>query len=117
VEAAGPRRAGLARPYSSDDPEDGKEYAEGDEAKLSLHRADHCAAKDDSIRHDVAREMHGILPIDRPSCALERPNFARPHKTLSITGEDGQTIKRTPAMAAGVADHIWTAAEIVELLD
>jgi IS1 family transposase len=42
-------------------------------------------------------------------------NFGRPHKSLEITGEDGKTIKRTPAMAAGIADHIWTAAEIVEL--
>lgn len=42
-------------------------------------------------------------------------NFGRPHKSLTITGEDGKTIKRTPAMAAGIADQIWTAAEIVEL--
>jgi hypothetical protein len=27
------------------------------------------------------------------------------------------TIKRTLAMAAGIADHIWTPAEIVRLLD
>ena len=35
-------------------------------------------------------------------------NFARPHKTL-----DG----RTPAMAAGIADHKWTNYEIAALLD
>lgn len=35
-------------------------------------------------------------------------NFARPHQSLR-----GQT----PAMAAGVADHRWTAEEIVGLLD
>jgi hypothetical protein len=35
-------------------------------------------------------------------------NFARPHKTL------GNPYPRTPAMAAGVEDHIWTPAEIVE---
>jgi IS1 family transposase len=34
-------------------------------------------------------------------------NFARPH----------QTLKTTPAMAAGVADHPWTIEEIVGLLD
>jgi hypothetical protein len=45
------------------------------------------------------------------------PNFARPHKTLSIPNEDGAATKRTPAMAAGVADHIWTAEEIVRLAD
>jgi hypothetical protein len=37
-------------------------------------------------------------------------NFARPHKSLA------NPYPRTPAMAAGVADHIWTPAEIVELL-
>jgi len=36
-------------------------------------------------------------------------NFARPHKSLT------KPYPRTPAMAAGVADHIWTPAEIVEL--
>jgi IS1 family transposase len=36
-------------------------------------------------------------------------NFARPHSSLgSLT---------TPAMAAGVADHVWSAEEIVGLLD
>jgi len=44
-------------------------------------------------------------------------HFGRPHMSLSIKDENGKTIKRTPAMAAGIADHIWTAAEIVELAD
>jgi hypothetical protein len=34
-------------------------------------------------------------------------NFARPHQTLK---------GKTPAMAAGVADHVWTVEEIVALL-
>lgn len=34
-------------------------------------------------------------------------NFARVH----------QTLKQTPAMAAGIADHVWTIEEIVGLLD
>lgn len=38
-------------------------------------------------------------------------NFARPHKTLS------NPYPRTPAMAAGVADHAWTLKEIAALLD
>jgi IS1 family transposase len=38
-------------------------------------------------------------------------NFARPHKTLK------ERYPRTPAMAAGVADHIWTLEEIAALLD
>ena len=38
-------------------------------------------------------------------------NFARTHKTLS------NPYPRTPAMAAGVADHVWTLQEIAALLD
>ena len=38
-------------------------------------------------------------------------NFARPHKTLSTP------YKTTPAMAAGITDHVWLVEEIVELLD
>jgi IS1 family transposase len=38
-------------------------------------------------------------------------NFARPHKTLS------KPYPTTPAMAAGIADHVWSIEEIVGLLD
>lgn len=38
-------------------------------------------------------------------------NFARPHRSLA------KPYARTPAMAAGVADHIWTCEEIAALLD
>jgi IS1 family transposase len=38
-------------------------------------------------------------------------NFARPHKTLS------KPYPRTPAMAAGITDHVWGMNEIVGLLD
>ena len=34
-------------------------------------------------------------------------NFARVHQTLRVT----------PAMEAGIADHVWTVDEIVGLLD
>jgi IS1 family transposase len=44
-------------------------------------------------------------------------NFARVHTTLTITNPDGTKTKRTPAMAAGVADHVWTLQEIAGLLD
>lgn len=36
-------------------------------------------------------------------------NFARPHKTLA------NPYPRTPAMAVGIANHIWTVDEIVRL--
>jgi IS1 family transposase len=38
-------------------------------------------------------------------------NFARPHSALK------ERYPRTPAMAAGVADHIWSLEEIAHLLD
>jgi IS1 family transposase len=38
-------------------------------------------------------------------------NFARPHTSLK------NPYPRTPAMAAGVADHVWTLQEIAGLLD
>jgi IS1 family transposase len=38
-------------------------------------------------------------------------NFARPHKTLT------KKYPTTPAMAAGVADHVWTVQDIAELLE
>lgn len=38
-------------------------------------------------------------------------NYGRPHKSLA------NPYPRTPAMAAGLADHIWTAEEIAGLLD
>lgn len=34
-------------------------------------------------------------------------NFARIHKTLRVT----------PAMEAGIADHVWSIEKIVSLLD
>ena len=40
-------------------------------------------------------------------------NFARPHQTLT----QGAGFKTTPAMAAGVSDHVWTIEEIIHLLD
>jgi IS1 family transposase len=44
-------------------------------------------------------------------------NFARVHQSLTITHEDGTRTKQTPAMAAGVAGHVWTLREIAALLD
>lgn len=40
-------------------------------------------------------------------------NFARPHTTLT---KAARGIHTTPAMAAGVADHVWTLAEIAALV-
>ncbi len=41
-------------------------------------------------------------------------NFCRAHQTLT---RDANGIKTTPAMAAGIADHVWTVEEILGLMD
>jgi hypothetical protein len=38
-------------------------------------------------------------------------NFCWPVRTLDAKEADGRIEKRTPAMAAGLADHVWTTAE------
>jgi IS1 family transposase len=38
-------------------------------------------------------------------------NFCWPVRTLRIRGDDGHWQDRTPAMAAGLADHVWPLAE------
>ncbi|MDQ3677760.1 MAG: IS1 family transposase [Actinomycetota bacterium] len=44
-------------------------------------------------------------------------NFGRVHMSLTVENDDGTRTKRTPAMAAGIADHVWTLREIAALLD
>lgn len=44
-------------------------------------------------------------------------NFARPHQSLRVKNADGTFTKRTPAMAAGLSDHVWSTWEIAELLE
>jgi len=46
-----------------------------------------------------------------PALAEAADNPARPHKRLA------NSYPRTPAMAAGISDHIWTREEIAALLD
>ena len=41
-------------------------------------------------------------------------NFCRPHTTLTKAAKG---VYRTPAMAAGLTDHVWTVADLVALLD
>lgn len=40
-------------------------------------------------------------------------NFCRPHMTLTKAANG---VKTTPAMAAGISDHIWTLAELLALV-
>jgi uncharacterized protein YhbP (UPF0306 family) len=41
-------------------------------------------------------------------------HFVRPHSSLIILSDDGtDLIQKTPAMAAGVTDHIWSIKELL----
>ena len=44
-------------------------------------------------------------------------NFARVHSSLTITNDGRHDHQAHPAMAAGVADHVWSLYEIAALLD
>ncbi len=44
-------------------------------------------------------------------------NFCRLDQSLTITTPEGKRIKRTPAMAAGVAVHPWSLTQLVERLE
>ena len=54
------------------------------------------------------------------SCALEDAvyNLTRPNKSLRVEVEDDQRrwVPRSPAMAAGLTDHIWTIKELMMLV-
>jgi len=56
----------------------------------------------------------------RASCALEDLvyNFAKPVKSLrvEINNDQRRWELRSPAMAAGITDHIWTIGEIMMML-
>jgi hypothetical protein len=40
-------------------------------------------------------------------------NFCWPVRTLRVKGEDGHWQQRTPAMAAGLTDHVWTLRKVL----
>src|SRR3954470_15366981 len=42
-------------------------------------------------------------------------NFCWPVRTLRVKGEDGTWQRHTPAMAAGLADHVWPLSEWLTL--
>ncbi len=44
-------------------------------------------------------------------------NFGRVHQTLAVKREGKSAVKRTPAMAAGIAQYPWSVNQIAALLD
>jgi hypothetical protein len=44
-------------------------------------------------------------------CTLYSSNFGWPVRTLRVQDAEGHWRQRTPAMAAGLSDHIWMLSE------
>ena len=44
-------------------------------------------------------------------------NFCRLHESLTIKDVNGKSVKRTPAMAAGIAQYPWSLTQLTQLLD
>ena len=38
-------------------------------------------------------------------------HFCWPVRTLALKGEEGRRVERSPAMAAGLTDHVWSMSE------
>jgi hypothetical protein len=101
-------------------------YGDPDEVKATL--GSHTAYVERT--HLTSRQMNGrlvrkTLSFSKELCLLEAAscwedalyNFTRPLKTLRLqVGPDPshpRWLPRTPAMAAGLTDHIWTVKELL----
>jgi hypothetical protein len=60
-----------------------------------------------TYRFSKAWEVHEAMTY----FTAYRYNFCWPVRTLRTQGEDGRWRQRTPAMAAGLADHVWSLEE------
>lgn len=77
-------------------------------------------------RHMTGRLVRKTLGFSKRRAMLEAAciwedivyNFARHVKTLRVEVNDGlrRWLKRSPAMAAGLTDHIWTLEELLSLV-
>jgi IS1 family transposase len=72
-------------------------------------------------RHRNARKARKTYRFSKDWCVHEAMtyftlysyNFCWPVRTLRVCQEDGRWQRRTPAMAAGLADHVWSLREWV----
>jgi hypothetical protein len=66
-------------------------------------RKSYCFAKDWSVHQAITY------------FTMSSSNFCWPVRTLRVKTEDGSWQRRTPAMAAGLADHVWSLSEWLTL--
>jgi len=70
-------------------------------------------------RHRNARKVRKTYRFSKRWCYHEAVtyltlyiyNFCWPVRTLGVQDEEGHWQRRTPAMAAGLADHLWPTTE------
>jgi hypothetical protein len=60
-----------------------------------------------AYRFSKAAAVHGAITDFTPFT----DHFCGPLRTLGTKDEAGRWAERTPAMAAGLADHVWTLEE------
>ena len=83
-----------------------------------------------TMRQNVGRLVRKAPSFSKSAHYLQRHidledavyNFVKPHRSLRQASRDGQDKRRkweqqTPAMAAGLTDHIWTIEELLESRD
>ena len=72
-----------------------------------------------SLARFVRKSMNCSKILDRHTHALDFfqawYNFAKPHKSLRLRVDQGRKkwMQRTPSMAEGLTDHIWTIKELM----
>jgi hypothetical protein len=75
--------------------------------------------QDGTDRHRNAREARKTYRFSKDwrhheaatSLSLYCYNFCWPVRTLALRDEGGRRVERTPAMAAGLTDHVWSMSE------
>jgi hypothetical protein len=102
-------------------------YGDGREVRELLGESTSCVER----THLTSRHMNGRLvrktlgyskelEMLRAACEWEDTvyNLARAHKTLRVPSNEAgrRWKKRTPTMAAGLTDHIWTMEELLTVL-
>ena len=98
-------------------------------AALAMSKAGHTINTDFIERHNGTDRNRNSRKVRKTYCfskdwdmheaagyfTMYSYNFCWPVRTLRSRGDDGRWSDRTPAMSAGLADHVWTLAEWLAL--
>ena len=64
------------------------------------------------LRTRIASAGREVSQFEIPSRSTSCVTTSLGRIGVSLAQEDGPAIKQTPAMAAGIGDHVWTAQDI-----